>query len=228
MPSQRSLAVRPARRRLVLSFGVPIVPCQSVRFHATKALERSGALNLDDALQKTIIDDMQVAVRCARERQEARSIGGGRVSRKRKLRRFAPGLLLKVRDRYANESNAFGWWEYRSDKTKSQLMQLLPRFDRHFHRPAAGGNLKVGPFDLHGDRPAAGVRLLAPGPDIVSHRDHGRLDLNGMNQVLGESRFRSRRFSFAVSLDRPVVLTARDLVKSTPRLAAAVVVASSK
>jgi hypothetical protein len=32
------------------------------------------------------------------------------VSRKRKLSCFAAGLRLKVRKRYANESNAFGCW----------------------------------------------------------------------------------------------------------------------
>ena len=71
-------------------------------------------------------------------------------------------------------------------------MQFLLRSDRHVHRPASSRNLKVGPFDLHGDRSAARVRLFALGPDIVSHRDHARLDLKGINQVLGESRFRSR------------------------------------
>ena len=99
---------------------------------------------------------------------------------------------MKVRKRHADESNAFGRREYRSDKAEGELMQLLPRLDRHIHRSAAGGNLKVGPFDFHGDRSAASVRFLALGPDIVSHRGHRRLDLNGINQVLGESRFRSR------------------------------------
>src|SRR5271170_529315 len=74
-------------------------------------------------------------------------------------------------------------------------------------------------IDIHCDRLAARVRFLAPGPDIVGHRDHAGLDLNGISQVLGESRFRSRRLSFAVSLDGPVVLTARDLVIPTPGLA---------
>ena len=59
----------------------------------------------------------------AREGQGGpRSIGGGRVSRKRKLSCLAAGLRLKVRKRYANESNAFGCWECRSDKAESQLM----------------------------------------------------------------------------------------------------------
>ena len=98
-------------------------------------------------------------------------------------------------------------------------MKLLPGLNRHLHRPAACRNLKVRPFDFHGDRSAARVRFLAPGPDIVCHRDHAGLDLNGINQVLRESRFRSRRLSFAVRLDRSAVLTASDLVIPTPRLA---------
>ena len=70
-------------------------------------------------------------------------------------------------------------------------MQLLPRLDRRLHRPAAGGDLKVGPFDLHRDRPAASLRFLAPGPDVIGHRDHAGLDLNGIRQVLRESRLGS-------------------------------------
>jgi hypothetical protein len=50
------------------------------------------------------------------------SVLGGRGSRKRKLRRFAAGLRLKVRKGDAHEPNTLGWWEYRSDQTKSQLM----------------------------------------------------------------------------------------------------------
>jgi hypothetical protein len=91
---------------------------------------------------------------------------GGHVSRKSKLSCFAAGLRLKVGKRHANESNAFGWWECRSDKIESRLLQLLPRLNRHLHRPAAGRNLKVGPFDFHGDRSSARVRFFAPGPDI--------------------------------------------------------------
>jgi hypothetical protein len=84
----------------------------------------------------------------AREKGRGGSVVGGRASRKRKLRRLAAGLRLKVRKRYADESNAFEGREYRSDQTKSQLMQFLLRSDRHFYRSAAGGTLKVGPFDF--------------------------------------------------------------------------------
>jgi hypothetical protein len=120
------------------------------------------------------------------------SVLGVRVSRKKKLNCFAAGLRLKVRKRRADESNAFRRWEYRSDEAKRQLTQLLLGSDRHFHRTAAGRNLKVGPFDFHRDRSAPSVRLLAPSPDIVSHRNHAGLDLNRVSQVLGECRFRSR------------------------------------
>src|SRR6202042_938247 len=85
-------------------------------------------------------------------------------------------------------------------------------------RPAAGGNLKVGPLDLHRDGPATGVRFLAPGPDILGHRDHAGLDLNGIDQVLGEGRLGSRRFSLSVRLNMPVVPTSRDVVVPKPRL----------
>src|ERR1700722_11819716 len=98
-------------------------------------------------------------------------------------------------------------------------MQLLSRLDRHFHRAAASGYLKVGPFDLHRDGPATSVRFLAPGPDIVRHRNHAGLDLNGMSQVLWKSRLRSRRLAFAVRWDRPVVPASRDAEVPTPCLA---------
>src|SRR5260370_33702103 len=98
-------------------------------------------------------------------------------------------------------------------------MQPLTRVDRHFHRPAASGYLKVAPFDLHRDGPATRVRFLAPSPDIVGHRDHTGLDLNWISPVLRESRLRSQRLSFAVRLDRPFVPTSRDVVVPTSRLA---------
>jgi hypothetical protein len=93
------------------------------------------------------------------------SIGVDRVSRKRKISCFAAGLRLKIRKSYADESNAFGRREYRSDQAEDDLVKLLLRLDRHLHRPAPGGNLKAGPFDLDRDGPAASVRFLAPRPD---------------------------------------------------------------
>ena len=38
---------------------------------------------------------------------------------------------------------------------KGKFMQLVSRFNRCFHRSAAGGYLEVGPFDFDRDRPAA-------------------------------------------------------------------------
>ena len=135
---------------------------------------------------------------------------------KREFSRFAGGLRSKVRERHADESNAFRRREHGPDQVQGDLMQLLPRLDRHFHRPAASGYLKVGPFDLHRDGPATRVRFLAPSPDIIGHRDHTGLDLNGISPVLRESRLRSQRLSFSVRLDRPFVPTSRDVVVPTP------------
>ena len=98
-------------------------------------------------------------------------------------------------------------------------MQPAPCLDRRFHRSAAGGYLKVGPFDLHRDGPAMGVRFLAPGRDIVGHCNHSGLDLNGISQVLRESRLRPQRLSFPVRLNQPFVPTSCDVVVPAPRLA---------
>jgi hypothetical protein len=84
-----------------------------------------------------------------------------RGSRKGEFHRFAAGSRLKVRERHANEPNPFGRREYGPDQVSGDLMKLLSRLDGHFHRPAASGYLKVGPFDLHRDCPATGVRFLA-------------------------------------------------------------------
>jgi hypothetical protein len=52
----------------------------------------------------------------------AGSAANDHVSPKRKLRRLVAGLRLKVRKRYANEPNAFGRRESRSDKIENELM----------------------------------------------------------------------------------------------------------
>ena len=96
----------------------------------------------------------------------------------------------KIGERHANQSNRFRWRKNRSDQFERKFMQFRPRFNRRFYRSAAGGYLEVSPFDLHCNGPTERIRFLAPGPNIVGHRDHGRLDLNGINQILGESRFR--------------------------------------
>src|SRR5271169_5626366 len=98
-------------------------------------------------------------------------------------------------------------------------MQFLLRLDGRCHRPTASGYLKVGPFDLHRDGAAMRARFLAPSPDIIGHRDHTGLDLNGVSPVLGESRLRSRRLSLSVRSNKPAVPTSRDVVVPTPRLA---------
>jgi hypothetical protein len=62
-------------------------------------------------------------LRMAREKGGGGVVVGDRVSGKRKLSCFAAGLRLEVRKRYANESNAFGRWEYRSDQAEGELLQ---------------------------------------------------------------------------------------------------------
>ena len=148
--------------------------------------------------------------------------GGARVGRrrlhftKRQFSRFTAGLRLKVREGHSDESNALRRREHGTDQVEGDFMQPVPCLDRRFHRSATSGQLKIGPFDLHRDGPTARICLLAPGPDIVGHRNHSRLDLNGIGQVLWKSRLRSRRLSFAVRLDWPVVPTSRDVVVPTP------------
>ena len=90
-------------------------------------------------------------------------------------------------------------------------MQLVPGFNRSFDRSAAGGYLEVRPFEFHRNRPAATIRFLAPGPNIVGHRDHARFDPNGIKQILREGCLRPRGFSLAVGLNRTIVLAAGDL-----------------
>ena len=62
---------------------------------------------------------------------------GERVSRKRKFSRFAAGLRLKIREGHSDESNALRRRECGTDQVKGDLMQLLSRLDRYFHRPTA-------------------------------------------------------------------------------------------
>src|ERR1700733_7443266 len=101
-------------------------------------------------------------------------------------------------------------------------MQLVPRFDRRFDRSAAGGYLEVCPFYFHRDGPAATIRFLAPGPNIVGHRDHARFDPTGINQIFREGCLRPRGFSFTVGLNWTIVLAASDLKVPIARLAEAI------
>ena len=96
--------------------------------------------------------------------------------------------IEKFREGHSNESNALRRREHGTDQVEGDCMQPMPCLDRRFHRSAPSRQLKVGPFDLHRDGPTARVRFLAPGPDIVGHRNHSRLDLNGIGQVLWKSR----------------------------------------
>src|ERR1700739_3848805 len=89
-------------------------------------------------------------------------------------------------------------------------MQLRPRFNQRPSGPAAGGDLEVSPLDLHGNGPAETIRFLAPGPDIVRHDDHPRLDPSGIDQILREGCFRPRRFSGSVGWNWTSVSAAGD------------------
>ena len=101
---------------------------------------------------------------------------------------------------------------------QERLHAACPWFRWSFPASASGGDLKVGPFDLHRDGPTARIRSLAPGPDLVGHRDHARFDPSRIGEVLREGRLRSRGLSLAVRLDRPIVLTSRKFVIPVPDL----------
>ena len=90
-------------------------------------------------------------------------------------------------------------------------MQLRPRLNRRFYRPAAGGYLEVNPFNLHCNGPTKTIRFLAPSPNIVGHRDHPRFDPSGIDQILREGRLRPRRLSLSVRSNRTIVPATRDL-----------------
>ena len=60
------------------------------------------------------------------------------ISRKREFSSFAGVLRPKVRQRHADESDAFGRREDRADEVKSHFTQPVPGFDGCFHRSAAG------------------------------------------------------------------------------------------
>ena len=115
-----------------------------------------------------------------RRRMGRGSVGSDYTSRKGSSAASPPDCL-KVREAHSDESNALRRREHGTDQVEGDFMQPVLCLDRRFHRSATSGQLKVGPFDLHRHCPATRVRLLAPGPDIVSHRDHAGLDLNGID-----------------------------------------------
>ena len=85
----------------------------------------------------------------------------------------------------------------RTGSTKGDLVQPVPGFNARFHRSAAGRYLKVSPFDFHRHGPTAQIRFLTPGPDLVGHRNHARLDPAGSVRSSGKvvsdpEDFRSR------------------------------------
>jgi hypothetical protein len=91
----------------------------------TKFFKRTQAATspfLGDASAWHVVRSGAVRITNGARRAGGASVVGDRASGKRKLRCFAAGLRLKVRKRYANESNAFGWWEYRSDQAEGELM----------------------------------------------------------------------------------------------------------
>ena len=133
---------------------------------------------------------------------------------KRQFSRLTAGLRLKVREGHSDEFERPSAAGTRNGSGRGRLHAAQALFGSPI--PSIGyAQLKVGPFDLHRDGPTARICLLAPGPDIVGHRNHSRLDLNGVGQVLWKSRLRSRRLSFAIRLDLPVVPTSRDVVVPT-------------
>src|SRR6516165_11716503 len=84
-------------------------------------------------------------------RDDAAALGRCRDSpfTKRKSGSFAGVLRPKVRDRYADESDALGRREDGPDQAKGDLVQPVPGFNARFHRSTAGRYLKVSPFDFH-------------------------------------------------------------------------------
>ena len=98
-------------------------------------------------------------------------------------------------------------------------MQLRPRLNRRFYRPAAGGYLEVSPFNLHCNGPTKTIRFLAPSPNIVGHRDHAGFDPGRIDQILREGRLRPGRFSLSVGLNRTIVPATRDFKVPMARFA---------
>ena len=109
-----------------------------------------------------------------------------------------------------NQSNRFRGRQDGSDQFEGKFMQLRPRLNRRFYRPAAGGYLEVSPFNLHCNGSTKTIRFLTPSPNIVGHRDHAGFDPGRIDQILREGRLRPGRFSLSVGLNRAIVPATRD------------------
>ena len=119
-----------------------------------------------------------------RQRMGRGSVGGDYISRKGSSAASLPDCDRKFERVTPTSRTPFGGGNTERIRSRATSCSLVPCLDRRFHRSATSGQLKVGPFDLHRDGPTTRIRLLAPGPDIVGHRDHAGLDLNGISQVL--------------------------------------------
>ena len=83
-----------------------------------------------------------------------------------------PGKL-----RYPEQSDALGSRKQRAHEFEARLTQETVASD-HCREAAASGDLaEVRELHLDSHRPAKSLCLLAPGPDIIRHGLHARLDL---------------------------------------------------
>src|SRR5690606_331345 len=113
---------------------------------------------------------------------------------------------------HADKPHAPGWRIEGAHQQAGDLTQPRLRGDRLFEGPTAGRLLEVRPFDLHRHRPAERPRLFAPGPDLVGHPIHARLDRRWIDQVAGEGGLRAAGPPLAVRIDGARILPARHAV----------------
>ena len=134
----------------------------------------------------------------------------GLAGEERQLRGDARRRFVEVRDGDAKQPNALGGGQERADELDARLSQpIMPR-DRRGEGAASGGLAEVGELHLDGHGPAESLFLLAPGPDIIRHRLHARLDFRWLGQVSFEGGLGAGRFSRTVGDDRTVILAIRD------------------
>src|SRR6266852_704801 len=122
------------------------------------------------------------------------------------LLRRAPVRAPKARQRHAEQPDAVGWWKHLPHEADAHVAQAFLRRDDRRQGSAARDLPEVGILDLYGHCAAEGLCLLAPGPDLVCHRQHAGLDGGRIGQVVGKGRFRSGGFAWAVRHDRTIVL----------------------